>query len=257
MTKPAMPEGTRQRALAAIATHRERFAPPSFDLRGEPDKWTFDCPFQETDRDHWQALIYEALGTRSMSVGHTFLNQLSAMCGRLHDGEHWKPDVDELNTAVAICAGAAPENEAQACLAVQMVALHFTGMKLAELCGRSCYPDERTVATLARVAKTYANLARTLAQLQGKGSANRQDIHVHYHKHDEQHVHLGGAGEIGAQPHAVREIVGEYSKHAGRTALRSPCPHNGEPVSIASSQRQAGVQDAWWGKRVWSALRDG
>lgn len=39
---------------------------------------------------------------------------------------------------------------------------------------------------MARVTKTYANLARTLAQLKGEVSANRQEIHVHYHTHAEQ-----------------------------------------------------------------------
>lgn len=256
-----MPDNLRPLARTALEKHHQRFAPPQLALTGTDDAILFDCPYREEDRENWQALLFEAFGTRSISVANTFLRHLSAMCAQewQSDDETWRPSVEQLNTAIAVVASTEPQNESQACIAAQMVSLHFTAMKLAKVMGgHTTYPDERTAATAARVSKTYANLARTLADLQGKGG-RRQDIHVHYyHDQRQQTVNMGGGQDFGGQPHAPNreiQIASENRSDERRPALPSPCQDYGATVPRPSREGKARVQDAWWFTRLWRTFR--
>jgi hypothetical protein len=239
-----------------MARHYERFATPQLDITGDWQSWSFGSPYREEDLDHWQALLFEAFGTRSISTASVFLRQLSNLVGNgwNPDEQAWRPHLEELNTAIGIVASTQPENEMQAAMAAQMVALHFTAMALARRCGQTGYPDERTAATLARVSKAYGGLARTMAQLQGKATRHEQ----HFHYHDERHVHLGGGPNSGGQGHAIKEIdVDSQSsdcRDAGCAALPRLRPNDRQLLPIASGEGQASVPDAWWGQRIWSAL---
>jgi hypothetical protein len=244
-----MPANLRASAEAAKARHRDRFSAPPFEMRRDDNGvCKLVCPYGEEDRDNWQALLFDAFGTRSLSVINTFLSQLSALCGMEWnpDDEMWSPKLQQLNTAIAVVASAQPENELQACIAAQMVALHFTAMKLGGVMGgHSVHPDERTASSLARVSKAYANLARTMAQLQGKNSS-RHDMFVTYIDNRQQ-AFMGGGQNFGGQPHAHREtsVASEYQSGPCLAALPSPCPDKGRAMPGAGGQGQERVPNAW------------
>lgn len=238
MTKPAMPAAMRDIALRAKQRHGERWAPPRVAVEGfDWDDWGYECPYRDEDRGDWEAVLFEAFGTRSASVVRVFLSQLGKLCGKSWDEslKAWRPSLDEFNAMLAIIASTEPENEAQAALAAQMVQLHFRAMQLSE------YPDERSAATVARLMKTYAGHMRTIQQLQGK-SSTRHDTYVYYFDQRQQalvmqgdHNGTGGTRERGPMPSEVQ---------AFRPVL--PC---------AGSEGEAGLSRPWWGKKIWSALR--
>lgn len=256
-----MPPELRALAETAMEKHRGRFAPPALDVGGGWERWFFDCPYRKEDSSLWQALLFEAFGTRSVSVATTFLRQLCNLIGKdwNTDDQDWRPNPQELNTAIAIVASLKPENEAQACLAAQTVACHIAAMKLGDTIGRTSMPDERTVATMARVTKATAGLQRTLAQLQGRLQPRQvnqtiQVVYVDQRDQRQQTAVMGGMPEFGRQAHA------QGDDNAGITdarcaALPSPSPHNGPAMPGASGKGQEGVPDAWWWQRLWSALR--
>ena len=236
--KPAMPAALREIAARAKERHRERWAPPRIAVEGiDWDSWAYQCPYREEDRDDWEAVLFEAFGTRSASVVRVFLAQLGKLCGKSWDDamQEWRPSLDEFNAMLAIIASTEPANESQAAIAAQMVQLHFRAMQLSE------YPDERSAATVARLLKTYASHARTLQQLQGR-SATRHDTHVYYYDQRQQALVMQGSDHgtdvTGTGAPMLREV------EAVRPALPS-----------ASSARQTRVPHSWWGARIWSALR--
>lgn len=247
--KPAMPPGLVELALGAKAKHGERFAPPQLAVTAVGGSWLFACPYRDEDRDHWDALLFHAFGTRSEGVVRVFLSQLSKLCGQeFEPGQsEWHPNLDELNAALAIIASTEPENEGQAALAAQMVALHLTSMKLGGIMGAMVAPDERTAATLVRTAKAYANLARTLAQLQGKVRGSRHDINVTYYDQRQQAVVVERGQDFGGQPCGTEQLTQCPS-------LPSPQPTQRGTVWVASGKGQERVQTPRWGERIRSAL---
>lgn len=250
--KPAMPVGLQELAVEAQHRHGERFAPPALAVASAGDGWLFACPYRDEDRGLWEALLFRCFGTRSAGVVRVFLSQLSKLTGQEWNPEQgeWRPDLDELNAALAIIASTEPENESQAALAAQMVACHLTSMKLGGLMGSMTAPDERTAATLARVSKTYAQLARTLAELQGKVRGSRHDINVTYYDQRQQAVVMGGEQDIGGQPHGT----GSTAYPGASASVPGHGQRHGEPLRIASREGQARVPGPRWGSRIWSAL---
>lgn len=259
-----MPDLHKQRAKAARAKMKETWVVPGYVCVGGPHDYTFDCPFREQDREDWFWLIAEALGTRNRSVIKYSLDALSALCANRWNGpeEAWEVVPHELNTALAIMAACEVENEAQAAIAMQMVGLHFSGMKMAAQSGRySWRADERSAATQARIARTMASLQETLARLQGrlKPRAVNQTIQVIYLDQRQQTAVVGGEGISGGQGQTAKVNNGYSIDGAaipsGCAALPSPCPDNGATVPLPRRERQASVPDAWWWQRLWSAVR--
>lgn len=251
----------RELAETAMEKHRGRFAPPALAITGEWDNWQYGCPYHPDDQNLWQALLFEVFGTRSISAATVFLDQLARLVGKrwVPDEGDWRPEPKELNQAIVIIASLKVDNEAQACLAAQFVATHLAAMKLGDVMGRQCYPDERTVATLARASKASAALAETLAGLQGK-RCNRQEIHVSYYDQRDQRqqtVNAGGGPEIGGQPRAKEIDIAPDASRVGRPALPSPRQDDGASVPVASGEGQAGLPDAWWLARLWRTFRRG
>jgi hypothetical protein len=101
----------------------------------------------------------------------------------------------------------APKNEAQAALAAQAVALHFTMMKVARNIGKRSEPDGRTVAALASLGRAYAQQLETMQRLQGKRtSKQRITVKNERHVHNHQHVHVAGGGaENGGQAYEASQ----------------------------------------------------
>lgn len=246
-----MPAGLRRRAEAEKQKHGERFAPPGFAVSGEVGAWTFECPYSEADRDNWEALLFAAFGSCSQSVVNVFLGQLSRIVGKGWDPDQkdWLPELDEMNAAIALVASVKPANEMQAALAAQFVALHLTAMGLASGCAGQSYPDERTAATLARVAKSAASIVNTIASLQGVRTT-RHETHVHYHTHDEKHVHMEGVRQFGGQPYEAR-ATGELAE-----CKALPCQdQEGDRLPMPRNAERA-VSDSWR-QKLWRTLRGG
>lgn len=254
--KPAMPAVQRERARAAKAKMRDAWTAPGFAFGGVPGEFSFQCPFRDQDKEHWWWLVAEALGSRNQSVILYSLDQLTALCSQRWSDQGWEPEPRELNTALAICATGQPENEMQAALVMQMVALHFSAMKLGGNIGRCNGVDERTAATLARVTKAYASLARSLLELQGRTHArtHRQLIEVCYVDARTQTVVMGEGGDFGGQVHGANNANGGAAIIEGRPAL--PCPQSGgAPVWLSGGEGKEGVPLTWWWQRLRRAIR--
>lgn len=249
MTKPKMPAPIREQAERAVERHMRRPAMPSFSVIKDADGWCFQSPYDGEDGDHWFALLCEGFGTRSQKTVQTFLDQLADLCPTRFDDAAgiWAPDEDQLVAAVQIVRSLAPRNEAEACLAAQMVAVHMAAMKVGKHIGRMSWPDERSSATLSKLARTYAQQMETMQRVKGKRSSTRQKITVKYERHDHKHVHMhqeGGAANSGGQPHATRA-----GQSAQRAALPSPDPL-GQVVPLRRCEGEEGLSHARRGSRI-------
>jgi hypothetical protein len=220
-----MPEPIRKAAERAVERHMSRPVTPEMAVLREADGWSIKSPYEGKDGDRWIALLFEGFGSRSQKTVQTFLDQLADLCPTRfdEDAQIWAPDDQQFAAAVQIVRSLKPRNEAEACLAAQMVAVHFATMRVGNHIGRMSWPDERTAATLSRLARTFTMQMDAMRKVKGKGGTTRQKITVKHerHIHQHQHVHIaGGAGDFGEQAHtAMGSRTGENVRSP---AL--PCP---------------------------------
>lgn len=273
--KPPMPEMMAPHVASARQRHEARPASPGvvFEER-KAGRWRIGSP--HADREAWEVMICDAFGTRSHSTMWTFLDQLRELMGEYHDGERWVPDEFAVNAALNIINAAQPENEIQAALAAQMVAVHFLTMRAAQRHGASVMVNDRDVAMVSKLARTFAMQAETLGRLQGKVKTQeitvRYEKHIHHHAHthlhDERHVHLsGGASENGGQgfgPIPAGPVsAGAY---ASGPALHGPDSFGGTlseardqgpaPVSVARMREGIGGTDRPGERQLSDGLMD-
>ena len=238
--KPRLPAHMRTRANVAIGKHEGRSIPPRIDVDGDDlDAW-FACPYADEDQDAWNALLFEAFGTRSASVVSCFVRQLAQFVRRDWDqgAAKWKPSQDEFNTVLALVGAMKPRDEAQAAYAAQLAALHLAAMRLAKRVTGEGYADERTVAVMNKTVRAYGDGLAQMQRLQGKTRTARQSIKSETHRHVHQHVHLasdGGTEDFGGQLH------GRTTKPLNQcTALSGP-ESLGQVVPLSSGKRKAGL----------------
>ncbi len=250
-SKPAMPAHLEAQASQARARHERRHANPGVAI--EIEKVTelgYRLASPHRDTEAWQAMICDALGTRSEATALTFLHHLVQLCDQnwhpddKDGGGEWVPDECQLNMILNLVSGIKPKNEMQAALAAQMVSVHLMMMKVSERCLRtySC-ADPHLLSAASKLARTFAIQSETLAKLQGR-KTSRQKITVSYERHEHVHVHRGEE-EIGGQPHAKEG-----------DALVAPLLSNdpaGEALPVTGRGRQASVPDARRRKRLRSA----
>ena len=238
--KPRLPAPMRARANAAIHKHEGRAIPPRIDVDGDDFSAWFSSPYADEDQDAWQALLFEAFGTRSSSVVSCFVRQLAQFVQRDWDDRagKWKPSQDEFNTVLALVGALKPRDEAQAAYAAQLAALHLAAMRLAKRVTGEGYADERTVAVMNKTVRAYGDGLAQMQRLQGKSRTTRQSIKSETHRHVHQHIHLtsdGGDDDFGGQLH------GRTTKPSDqRTALSGPEPL-GEVVPLPSRKRKTGL----------------
>ena len=207
--KPAMPAKLRERGAAAVVRHQGRPIAPEVEMTAAEGKWSYGSPYRPADELAWCALLYEAFGTRQRAVANVFVTQLAQLCSSTWDDEAqaWRPDEQQLQTAIALVQSLAPKDEAQAALAAQAVAIHFATMKLAHSVIKHSWTDARSMASLAALGKTYVRQLEAMQGLKGK-RVSRQRITVknERHMHNHQHVHVaGGARKNGGQAHEGNE----------------------------------------------------
>ena len=91
--------------------------------------------------------------------------------------------------AVQVVRSVRPRNEAQACLAAQMVAVHLMQMKLSAQALNRGHPEPRSCAIAGKLARTYAIQLETMAKLKGKGTRQRITVRK-TSTHEHKHIHL-------------------------------------------------------------------
>jgi hypothetical protein len=159
-----------------------------------------------------------------------------------------------LNAGLAIVASAAPENELEAALAVQMAGCHALAV---EMLGRARSTSNTEHMALygglaVKLTRTFAAQMEALAKIRTKGKQVVEVVHIH------KHVHVGpggraivadvfnaggpggGAAESGGQSHV---LAGAYTLGAPLPPMRSQ-DADGEPMRRAGDQRQGSMQDA-------------
>ena len=146
------------------------------------------APIRPTARPRMVGKARAALGTCSSAFVNASLFQLQGAARLPTSG------VSEtaVNAALAIIEAAAPRNEIEGALAIQMACCHAAAMAvLARLGG--AVGQERRVASLAtaaaRLMRTYAAQVEALRRLRNGGDQHIRVEHVH--------VHQGGQAVVG------------------------------------------------------------
>lgn len=206
--KPPMPSGLKARTTEAERRVEQRPLNPGVAIDERPGPLLFTSP--HSDDAAWQRQITDAFGSNSYSIAQTFLRQLGEMCSPVFMGERMVPDELELNALLGFVNSLRPENEIQAALAAQMVAVHIATMRMAAQSLRGGRVDKLSANVMSRLSSTFASQCEALDRL--KGRRGRQEINVRYERHDHKHVHVGGGGfETGSQAHAPRPLTSEDS----------------------------------------------
>lgn len=250
--KPPMPANLEPVAEKARERHRKRHMNPGVAIEVQVEKVTelgYRIASPHSDTEAWQAMVCDALGTRSEATALTFLYQLTQLCEQAwhptdEEGRgEWVPDECQLNMILNIVAGTKPKNEMQAALAAQMVAIHLTTMKAGEAALSRGGMDLRTAAILGKLARTFVMQMERMERSKGRKTTSqsikvRHEKHVHQHQH--VHVHRGEE-ESGGQPYATME--GRIVSNGGSGALPGSNTANGA-LPVSSSEGQASVPDA-------------
>lgn len=135
--KPPMPANLEPIAAKARERHKKRHANPGVAI----EKVTvhgYRLASPHSDTEAWQAMVCDALGTRSEATALQFLFQLTQLCEQVWHpddetgGGEWVPDECELNMILNMVSSIKPRNEMEAALAAQMVAVHLMTMSVAE-----------------------------------------------------------------------------------------------------------------------------
>jgi hypothetical protein len=199
--RPPIFEVLARRAPEVEQRMERRLPNPGVAVDENPGPLRYTSP--HNDQVTWEMQVADAFGSNSPNVAQMFLGQLAGLCSQLWQRDRWEPDPVDLNAILGIINSLQPENELQAALAAQMVAIHFATMKVStQTLGRGLI-DKASASVMARLAATYAMQCQTLERL--KGRRGHQEITVRYERHDHKHVHLeGGSAENGDQPHAPR-----------------------------------------------------
>jgi hypothetical protein len=227
--KPELTQVLKELGDQAIGRHMKRQATPALKITLEDGKWWFGSPYRDQDEDYWVALLFDAFGTRSQATFRTFMIQLSTLCSTVWDkqSEARHPDEDELIAAVQIVRSTKPRNEAEACLAAQMVAVHMMQMRVSATALRHDWTEPRSCAIAGKLARTYAMQLETMAKLKGRGTRQRITVRK-YSRHEHKHVHLHqGGSENGNQPHGPRDTrqTEINASHKPEECASLPGPH--------------------------------
>lgn len=247
--KPSIPGSLKPLAEQAKARLRERHVNPGVSVEVEKvGEHGYCLASPHSDHESWEAMICDALGTRSIATAKTFVHSLTQLCSQnFHPNEgeevggEWCPDETQLNMVLNIATSIKPRNEMEAALAAQMVAVHLMTMKLAERALGEWGTDPRAAALASKLARTFTMQWEALMRHRGKRRTSRQSITVthekHIHNHHHQHVHIeGGGSETGGRPHGTEGIV------SNDISTRPDGPGAGKPEECAAlpSPEQSG-----------------
>src|SRR5688500_389729 len=132
--KPRLPANMRDLGAKAIAKHRTRPIAPLVTVEGDEHAAHVASPYAPRDTDDWLALLYQASGTRPMSVMRHFIATLGALVKRHWDekAHKWTPSEEELQTVIAMVNSMKPADEAQAAYSAMLAALYLSSIRMAK-----------------------------------------------------------------------------------------------------------------------------
>lgn len=250
MTKPKRPRKLRPfnafkaAALDAKARNSKRDYPPAVRIvPAGKDECEIVPAYSGEGMD---AIIRDAFGTRLGVVADVFMRQLMKFCGTIWGEDGRIADELDLNLILTVIAANKPKNEAEACLAAQIAALHMVTMRVGARAHQ--YPYETpTVRAFARLAQASAVQHVAMARIKGKGTI-RQKIVVKKSEHKHIHIH-GGRRKNGGQPHATNEddngtAEQPYAVRAAIGAALQGDNEAGKVLRLPSRSGDGGVPDA-------------
>lgn len=253
--------GMREAGQLATLDHFERPCSPRVLIEKTKTGWEFSSPYRDEDGEAWEALLFQAFGTRSAALMNHFLNVFTKLIGEKHWDERrqiWTPDQDSFDAIIAMVHSMQPQNEAQAAYAAQLVALHVSAMKLGENCAQS-YGDDRSRSILNKTVRAFGDGLERMGRLQGKIKPREvhQTIQVIYNDNRDQRMQFaGGTARNGGQAHGTHGWAGnagDAESIDARPALPRP-QSGGEVLRLSCGEGQAGLSRPWWGERIWRAL---
>ena len=175
-------------AKASTPSPKRRSAPISVKLQRIDATSSRPYPPDGERRDWWERLK-AALGSCSSAFVNASLMQLQAAARLPTSG------VSEIavNAALAMIEAAAPRNEIEAALAIQMACSHMAAMAVLGRLG-GAVGHEKRIACLgtaaARLMRAYATQVEALRRLRVGGEQHIRVEHVH--------VHEGGQAVVGS-----------------------------------------------------------
>lgn len=130
-----------------------------------------------SDQAGWLTRLQDLFASRGTDFAMSQLNRLIAAC-RNSEG---KIDNSKLNGLIAFVEGAAPQNEVQAALAVQMALTHNAAQTMLERTLRADQIPQFDCAnnSAVKLLRTFIMQAETLAKLQRGGEQVVKVVHVH------------------------------------------------------------------------------
>jgi hypothetical protein len=135
-------------------------------------------PDGDADRAGWWSRLKQALGTTSGAFVDASLFQLQAAARLPYSG------ISEIavNAALAMIEAAAPKDEIEGALAVQMACTHTAAMAVLSSLGGGCASDRRVAAlgsAAARLLRAYTSQVELLRRLRHGGQQYVRVEHVH------------------------------------------------------------------------------
>jgi hypothetical protein len=172
---PALPDGKRRKAPVRVRI---------WDAKGQL------ANIQPPDGEHaaWWHRLQQALGTRSSDFINVSLVQIQA-AARSPLG---KVSEQAVNSALAMIEAAAPKDEIEAALAVQMSCTHVAAMSLLARLDATFVSERRVAAfgsAASRLLRAYAMQVEVLRRLRHGGHQHVRVEHVH--------INEGGQAVIG------------------------------------------------------------
>ena len=168
-----------QNALQPITplVERSRKPPVRVKVRLQPPQRGKMYP-PDGERKRWWEALKSALGTASSSFVNTSLLQLQA-AARLPNGPLSEMT---MNAALAMIEAAAPKNEIEGALAVQMACTHCAAMfVLSRVDGCTHRSVSAYSAAAAKLLRAYTLQVETLRRLRSGGAQHVRVEHVHIH----------------------------------------------------------------------------
>lgn len=183
-------------AAPAVSEHHE--PPVRVKLRRLNANLSRPYPPDGAGADWWRRLK-TALGTESSAFVNASLRQLQSAAQLPFGG------ISEVgvNAALAMIEAAAPRNEVEAALAIQMACAHSAAMSVLSRYGGGGGGDRRAIAlasAAARLLQAYASQVETLRRLRQGGSQFVRVEHVHINEGGQAVIGNVRSGHDGAAP---------------------------------------------------------
>jgi hypothetical protein len=178
----------------------------------------FDHPRQEVAL----AVVMRAWGITDENLYYGLVKQLTNAVSK---GQ--TPDMNELNTAIAMVAGIEPRNHLEAMLAVQMTSVHILAMKHSRSMLTVETIDQLDIQerTINKLMRTFTSQMEALRKHRNGGNQKVVVEHVH--------VHEGGQAIVGNVTHGGRASKGRDEQFHGQ-----------EDISVSASAAVLGHIEA-------------